>query len=108
MTKAELEEYCKRLEKESNFYESILYEIKNELVYADEVFSKGLAEESDFNLGVQHALDVVASIINSKVRASSFLHCPSFRNVVAEEEKPAFTIIEGGLSKKKKKESDNG
>ena len=100
MTKPELEEYCERLAKESNFYESILYEIKKELVYADEVFSKGLAEESSFNLGVQHALAVVADIINEKVRETSYLHCPSFRNIVEEEHKPAFTIIEGGLSKK--------
>lgn len=103
MTKPELEAYCERLAKESNFYESILYEIKKELVCADQVFGQGLAEESDFNLGVQHALDVVASIINSRIRETSYLHCPSFRNVVAEEQKPAFTIIEGGLSKKKNK-----
>ena len=100
MTKPELEKHCERLEKESNFYESILYEIKKELVYADEVFSKWLAEESDFNLGVQHALAVVAGIINERVRETSYLHCPSFKNIAEEEQKPAFTIIEGGLSKK--------
>ena len=103
MTKPELEAYCERLAKEGNFYESILYEIKKELVCADQIFSQGLAEESDFNLGVQHALDVVASIINSKVRPTSYLHCPSFKNVVEEQKKPAFTIIEGGLSKRANK-----
>lgn len=101
MTKTELEQYCERLAKESNFYQSILYEIKKELVGAHEVFSKGLAEESAFNLGVQHTLDVVADIINEKVSETSYLHCPSFRNIVKEERQPTFTIIEGGLSKKK-------
>lgn len=100
MTKPELEKHCNSLAQERDFYQSILYEIKKELVYADEVFSKGLAEESAFNLGVQHALDIVAGIINEKVSETSYLHCPSFKNVVEEERKPAFTIIEGGLSKK--------
>lgn len=102
MTKPELEAYCERLAKESNFYESILYDIKKMLVPAAETFAKGLAEESQFNVGIQHALDVVASIINSKIRPTSYLHCPSFRNIVAEEQKHAFTIIEGGLLKKNK------
>ncbi len=102
MTKAELEKYCERLSKESDFYESILYDIKKMLIPAAETFKNGLAEETDFNLGVQHALDVVASIINSKIKETSYLHCPSFKNIVEEGQKPAFTIIEGGLSKKNK------
>lgn len=105
MTKSELEELCNRLSKESDFYESIIYEIKKMLVPAAETFSNGLAEETDFNLGVQHALDVVASIINSKIRQGSYLYCPSFKNVVEEQKKPAFTIIEGGLSKRNKRNS---
>lgn len=102
MTKPELEALCKRLSKENDFCESIIYEIKKVMVSAAEIFSKGLAEESQFNSGIQHALDVVSSIINSKVQETSYLHCPSFKNIVEEEQKPAFTVIEGGLSKKNK------
>lgn len=103
MTKSELEEYCKRLEKENEFYSSIIYDIKKMLVPASETFRNGLAEETDFNLGIQHALDCVASIINYKVKETSYLHCPSFKNIVEEEKQiPRFTIIEGGLSKHKK------
>lgn len=98
MTKPELEEHCERLVKERDFYSSILYVIKKELVCVDEVFRNGLAEESDFNLGVQHALDVVASIINARVRETSYLHCPSFRNTQKEAQIPRFTVIEGGLA----------
>lgn len=100
MNKAELEAHCDRLSKEKDFYKSIIYDLKQMLVPAAETFSNGLAEETDFNFGVQHALDVVATIINSKICESSYLHCPSFKNVVEEQQRPRFTIIEGGLCKR--------
>lgn len=102
MTKQELENENKQLLKENDLYESILYAIKQQMVYADDIYSKGLAEETDFNLGIQHTLEIISEIINSKIKKGSYLHCPSFRNIVAEKECAPFTIIEGGLSKKKK------
>lgn len=97
MTKIEYEELCERLEKESDRYRSILLSIKNEMLMAHEVFNQGLAEESDFNLGVQHALSVISDIINSAVGENSIFRCPNFKNV---EETPAcpFTVIDGGLN----------
>lgn len=100
MNKQELEELNNRLYKHNEVLESIIYDIKQQMVYAADIYQKGLAEETDFNLGIQHALAVVSDIINSKIRSGSYLHCPSFRNVIEEEQKPVFTIIEGGLSKK--------
>lgn len=97
MTKTEYEELCEQLGNENQRYKSILFSIKNEMNMAYEVFNQGLAEETDFNLGVQHALAVISDIINSKVNKSSFLRCPNFKNV---EEKPIcpFTVIKGGLN----------
>lgn len=103
MTKLELEEVNKRLEKENEIFRNILYDIKQQMVYADDIYSKGLAEETDFNLGIQHTLEIISEIINSKIKESSYLYCPTFRDIIAERESaPTFTIIEGGLSKKKK------
>lgn len=74
----------------------ILLSVKNEMISAHNVFHHGLAEESDFNLDVQHAIAVISDIINSHVGKNSILTCPNFKNVVKAPACP-FTIIEGGL-----------
>lgn len=98
MNKSE-QEFCDRLSKEKDFYKSIIYDLKQMLVPAAETFANGLAEETQFNYGVQHALGVVAQIINSKVDKNSYLHCPSFKDVTEDEQRPKFKIIKGGLFK---------
>lgn len=100
MTKTEYEELCERLGNESTRYRSILLSIKNEMASCHRVFSQGLAEESDFNFGVQHALSVISDIINSGVSKNSILHCPNFKNVEEVSACP-FTVIEGGLNQKR-------
>lgn len=101
MTKEQLENLCDRLSKESDFYKSIIYDIKKSIEPVAETYRSGMAEDTDFNLGIQHALSVVSDIINSRVSETSYLHCPSLRNIVEEEKRRgAFTVIEGGLSKR--------
>lgn len=97
MTKTEYEELCERLGKENARFRQILLFIKNEMTSCHEVFRQGLAEESDFNLGVQHALAVISDIINSGVSKNSRLRCPNFKNVEEVSARP-FTVIEGGLN----------
>lgn len=52
MTKSDYEELCDRLEKDNMRLKDILLAVKNEMISAHKVFHHGLAEESDFNLGV--------------------------------------------------------
>lgn len=107
MTKAELEQAYDRVCKENDALCSILYDIKKVMVPAAETFERDFAEDTPYNRGVKQALFVISETINSKLQPSSWLYCPTFKNQL-EDHQPAFTIIEGGLSKKKKKESDNG
>lgn len=97
MTKSDYEKLCNQLENDNGHMRKILLTIKNEMLVAHKVFHHGLAEESDFNLGVQHAFAVISDIINSHVGKNSILTCPNFKNV-AETKTCPFTVIEGGMS----------
>ena len=107
LTKAELEAELDRARKENEAFRRILLDIKEVMVPAAETFDRDLAEDTPYNRGVKQALYVIADTINSRLKPSSYLRCPPFKNQLVNDG-PAFTIIEGGLSKKKKKESDNG
>ncbi len=99
MTKQELETLLDMTKKEKQSYENALFEIKKCMQSAADMFNSGLAEESDFNNGIQNALCVISEIINSHISSYSYLKCPKFK--YTDDDKPAFTVIEGGLSKKK-------
>ncbi len=107
MTKAELEEAFDRVCKESNFYYLLLQDIKKVIEPVADVVSRGLADDTPYNQGVINALSEISDTINARLKPNSFLRYPTFKNNLVDTA-PAFTIIEGGLSKKKKKESDNG
>lgn len=97
MTKSDYEQLCDRIAEENMRLKNILFCIRNEMLSAHKVFHHGLAEETDFNLGVQHALAVISDIINSAVGENSALTCPNFKNVEETKICP-FTVIEGGLN----------
>lgn len=96
-----MEKTLERAHKESDFYRSILYDIKQVLVPAAEAFDNDLAEDTPYNRGVKQALYVISDTINSRLSKSSYLRCPEFKDQL-EDSKPVFTIIKGGLSKKEK------
>ena len=94
MTKADLEEINKRLERENNALYRILLEMKKEVSWVAGLDKQDMFENSDYNRGTINALSVISDIVNEH-----YLRFPSFKT--RTEEQPAFTVIEGGLSKRK-------
>lgn len=97
MTKYELENYCDRLEKQRDCYQSCLNAISSVLRDCDAIFSAGLAEESQYNEGVKSAFAAIAKCINDRANYDS-LKVPTFRS-------KARVIM---LAKKKEIEDENG
>lgn len=101
MTKADLEDYNKRLEKENYVLRRILLEIKEEVSWVAELDGQDMFEDSDYNRGTINALSVISDIVNENLPNGNYLRFPSLKT--RTEEPPAFTVIEGGLSKRKAK-----
>ena len=99
MTKADLEEINKRLERENNALYCILLEMKKEVSWVAGLDKQDMFENSDYNRGTINALSVISDIVNEHLPDGHYLRFPSFKT--RTEEQPAFTVIEGGLSKRR-------
>ena len=99
MTKTDLEDYNKRLEKENYALRRILLDVKEVVTYVAELDRQDMLETSDYNRGSINALSAISDTVNGHLPDGHYLRFPSFKT--RTEEQPAFTVIEGGLSKRR-------
>lgn len=70
-----------------------------EVSWVAELDKQDMFENSDYNRGIINALSVISDIVNEHLPDGHYLRFPSFKTKT--EETPAFTVIEGGLSKRR-------
>lgn len=99
MTKQDLEEINKRLERENNALYRILLEMKKEVSWVAELDKQDMFEDSDYNRGTINTLSVISDIVNEHLPNGHYLRFPNLKT--RNEETPVFTVIEGGLSKRR-------